>query len=125
MLRFTRILATRLHRCAAPARRAVGVGQERGDAWSRLDLAVTALTPSAEALRRRELSQENVRLAVTLIGQQGARVIDRVMLACEGDLGLDASAQRLLLTLARALGDEETREAAARALAAASVESRQ
>ncbi len=88
MLRFTRILATRLHRCAAPARRALGVGQGRGDAWSRLELAVTALTPSAEALRRRELSQENVRLAVTLIGQQGARVIDRVMLACEGDLGL-------------------------------------
>ena len=123
MLRFTRILATRLHRSAAPARRALGVGQGRGDG-SRLELAVTALTPSAEALRRRELSQENVRLAVTLIGQQGARVIDRVMLACEGDLGLDASAQRLLLTLARALGDEETREAAARALAAASVEPR-
>ena len=117
MLRFTRILATRLQRFAAPSRRVVAACPGRGDAWSRLDVALTALAPSAEALRLRELAEENLRLAVTLVGQQGLTVVDRVLLACEGDLATDAHTHRFLLTFALAVGDEETREAARRALA--------
>ncbi len=116
MLRFTRMFAKRL-RSLTPLRHTLGSAHSGMNAWARLDVALTSYVPSHEERRMRELKEENIRLAVTLIGQRGSCVVRRVVLACEGDLSDARGVARLLLSLALKVGDEETRRAATVALA--------
>ena len=113
MKRLSRVLAGRLQRLVT--RSAVSADQSAtADVWSRLDTLFCDDLASAGDVRRRELAQENARLAVTLIGQQGDRVVRRASSA--GDCTGSADGSRFVLELARELGNTATRRAATAAL---------
>ncbi len=70
MIRFTRSLATRLRRAAFPAPRPL-VATAPTDAWGRFLAALAVADAPPHVVRERELAEENLRLAVTLLGQHG------------------------------------------------------
>jgi hypothetical protein len=103
MIRFSRSLATRLRRAAFPAPRPVA-GTLPLDPWARLSAALALTGEPAASVRETELAQENLRLAVTLIGQQGRVAFARVLAACDGEVGEAALPVRVALAVARGLG---------------------
>lgn len=103
MLRFSRSLATRLRRAAFPAPRPL-VATAPTDVWGRFQVALRVTDAPAAAIRERELAEENLRLAVTLLGQQGTRAYPHVLAACDGELESASPAVRVALALAHALG---------------------
>lgn len=112
MVPFTRLFATRLRRLgwqparATDARSAysLGVRSASAEAWARLERALLAPSASASETRERELAHENVRLAVTLIGQQGRGAVARILAACDGEPAEASDAIRIVLAVAGALG---------------------
>ncbi len=104
MIRFTRTLATRLRRLALPPYLALGARTAAADAWTRLDRALAAPDGADRVTRHRELSQENVRLSVTLIGQQGRGALERIVTARDGTPGEPAGAIHIALAVAESLG---------------------
>lgn len=104
MVRFTRLLATRLRRSANHPTRALGARPASAEAWARLEYACTAPLLSAAATHQRELMQENVRLSITLIGQQGRGAVARILAACNGEIPEASAAVRVALAVAEALG---------------------
>jgi hypothetical protein len=103
MLRFSRLLATRLRRAAFPAPRPP-VHATSLDRWARLASALEATDERATVVRERELAQENLRLAITLIGQQGRAAFARVLAACNGEVAEATLPVRVALEVARGLG---------------------
>lgn len=107
MLRFSRTLATRLRRLAHPTgltSRSLGTRPASAEAWARLERALTATAIPAPASRRRELAHEQVRLTVTIVGQQGAEAVARIRAAgAEGGMA-GREALRVALAVATALG---------------------
>jgi hypothetical protein len=112
MVPFTRFFATRLRRLAwRPARatdarsaHSLGVRSASAEAWARLERALLAPSGPAAETRARELAQENVRLALTLIGQQGRGAVARILAACDGEPAEASEAIRVALAVAGALG---------------------
>lgn len=103
MLRFSRLLATRLRRAAFPAPLPPG-GAAPLDAWGRFALALERADSNEASVRERELAEENLRLAITLIGQQGRTAFARVLAACNGEVGEATLPVRVALDVARGLG---------------------
>jgi len=66
--------------------RSLGTRPASAEAWARLERALSATAIPALATRRRELAHEQVRLTVTLVGQQGAAAVSRIQ-ACGGEGG--------------------------------------
>lgn len=101
MTRFTRSLATRLRRLAAPqasTRRSLGPRPAVAEAWERLERALSADALPAPATRRRELAHEQLRLTVTLVGQQGDGAVARIRSIGRDEP--DAEARRIALAVA-------------------------
>lgn len=103
MIRFSRSLATRLRRAAFPAPRPL-VATAPADVWGRFQAALEAPEARADIVRERELAEENLRLAVTLLGQQGARAMSRMLAVCDGEVESAGPALRVALSLAEAVG---------------------
>jgi len=110
MNRLSRLLATRLRRLAGSGATTSGARSARRravtDAWARLQRALVAPEAHPLATRRRELANEDVRLVVTLVGQQGRTAVARILAACNGN-PLDASgAATVALAVAASLGHQ-------------------
>ncbi|HEX4933056.1 MAG TPA: hypothetical protein VFV33_07760 [Gemmatimonadaceae bacterium] len=107
MLRLSRSLATRLRRLAAPRGglpRSSAPRPPSAEAWARLERALTATALPAPATRRRELAHEQVRLTVTLVGQQGTAAVSRIRATAHaGGLAGD-EAREVALSVAAAMG---------------------
>lgn len=123
MSKLTRYLATRLRRIASAtpssatyALRA-GVGAEAVTSWDRLDAFITHRAAPVQELHERELVQENARASIALIGQDGRRLVRRVIQLHEAGRATVSEPALLTLALAHAHGDAATREEALRALA--------
>lgn len=104
MIRVTRSLATRLRRLAHRPYRTLGARTPAAEAWMRLDRALSAPEHADAATRRRELAQENVRLAVTLLGQEGRGALLRLAATRDGAPHEAKGAVRVVLAVAAALG---------------------
>ncbi|HMN08531.1 MAG TPA: hypothetical protein PKC83_07055 [Gemmatimonadaceae bacterium] len=102
MTRFPRKVATRLQRLAYPTVAARGALAARADAGTRFARAFASPGRTHADTRRRELAQENLRLAVTLIGQQGIAALERAI-APRGAARRDTEAVRAALAVAEAL----------------------
>lgn len=103
MIRFTRSLATRLRRAAFPAPRPQ-VATAPADAWGRFLAALIAADAPADVVRDRELAEENLRLAVTLLGQHGRRTLAYVLAACDGEVDTATQPVRIALDVAGRTG---------------------
>ncbi len=103
MYRLSRSLATRLRRAAFPAPRPQPPVVP-ADPWIRLERALTAPADPDHVTRQRELVEENLRISVTLLGQQGATVLARVLAACAGDATGSSAPACIALELARRAG---------------------
>ncbi|MEO7965960.1 MAG: hypothetical protein ABIT38_18775 [Gemmatimonadaceae bacterium] len=123
MLNFTRYLATRLRRFASPAPSLyarplrVAFGERAEGAWDRLDAFITEQETVNTNQRARELVLENARCAITLIGHDGARLVERVAELHEQGAARHSEPALLALTLAHSHGDVRTRDDALQALA--------
>lgn len=111
MIRFSRMLATRLRRLAFPATRPLGASRPLGapgarDVWSRFQHALLTSDSSRDDVRRRELMEENLRLAITLLGQRRRVALARVLAACDGELRDAGLAIRIALALAGRQGND-------------------
>ncbi|MCC6929724.1 MAG: hypothetical protein IT359_12100 [Gemmatimonadaceae bacterium] len=107
MLRLSRTLATRLRRLAHPlghSSRSLGARPASAEAWARLERALNATAIPAPATRRRELAHEQLRLVVTLVGQQGAEAVSRIREAGRDGGTTGAEALRVALFVATTLG---------------------
>lgn len=104
MIRFTRTLATRLRHLTHPRGRVSGTRTPAAEAWTRLARALATPERADGATRHRELAQENVRLAITLIGQQGRGALERVVATRDGAPHEAEGAVRVALAVAEALG---------------------
>ena len=122
MIRIFRHFASRLRRTTAPAActhvhdptlaATVGV---RG--WERLRrFLAPKLASDASGVRQRELVTEEARILVTLVGQDGERLVRCVVEHRLKDERIDTESALLSLAMAAALGSEATREAALAAL---------
>ncbi len=103
MIRFSRLLATRLRRAAFPAPRPL-VATAPTDAWGRFQAALSVADAPTNVVRERELAEENLRLAVTLLGQQGIRALPHVLAACDGEVESATLPVRVALALAESVG---------------------
>jgi hypothetical protein len=103
MIRFTRSLATRLRRAAFPAPRPQ-VAAAPTDAWGRFLAALVVAHAPAEVVRERELAEENLRLAVTLLGQHGRRALAHVLAACDGEVDTATLPVQIALEVAEVAG---------------------
>lgn len=103
MYRLSRSLATRLRRAAFPAPRP----QPRvvpADPWIRFDRALTPPADPDHVTRQRELVEENLRLAITLVGQQGPAAIARVLVVCGSQVTAGSTPAGIVLQLAQRFG---------------------
>ncbi|MFP5355403.1 MAG: hypothetical protein ACLGIK_09660 [Gemmatimonadota bacterium] len=101
---YTRSLATRLRRLVHPPHRTLGARTPAAEAWTRLGRALSAPERAAAATRQRELAQENMRLAVTLLGQEGRGALERLAAARDGAPHEATEAVRAVMAVAAALG---------------------
>jgi hypothetical protein len=117
MIRHVRHFATRLRRGDTSAHSASTSAASHlatnRSAWDRFDewLGIEPIT-DAQALRERELAHEHARVTFTLLGQAGATLVSRIVLAREEARLVNDDAARFTLKLACARGNPETRTAA-------------
>ena len=107
MFRFSRSLATRLRRIARPQAqhpRSLGTRPASAEAWARLERALTATALPAPATRRRELAHEQLRLTITLVGQQGPSAVRRIRASGADESTPVGEALGIALAVAAALG---------------------
>ena len=120
MIRIFRHFASRLRRIKAPAA-ATHAEHTRLElaarGWERLTRFLTPKPVSdAHGVRQRELVTEDARILVTLVGQDGERLVRCVIEHRLSDERTDTESALLSLAMAVALGSEATREAALAAL---------
>ena len=87
------------------------------DGWRRLDrFLVSDPASPMKADRECELAHENARSAIPLIGQHGARVVDRTLELFESGEVTASGPVLFVLTVAHEVGDAATRQAALQAI---------
>jgi 60 kDa SS-A/Ro ribonucleoprotein len=120
----SRNLATRLRRFVTPRGTPIVdsasspcPAHEPLDGWRRLDrFLVSDPATTLNGDREHELAQENARSAIPLIGQHGARVVDRTLELFESGQAMASGPVLFVLTVAHEVGDAATRQAALQAI---------
>jgi len=103
MYRLSRSLVTRLRRAAFPAPRPQPPVLT-ADPWRRFERALIAPADPNHVTRRRELTEENLRLSITLVGQRGPAAFARALAACGGNVTQASVPVGIALDLARRAG---------------------
>lgn len=104
MLRLSRKFAAHLRRAVYAAARPTPPNAPASaalDVWARFSRALGPNDTPEHSIRDRELAQEDLRLAVTLLGQRADAAVARVRASCDGDLSRASDAARIALALAR------------------------